>query len=53
MKDIRIHLSYGSPEPCTYMQVSPGHLDAQIIAVSLEDCSPPNRGPASLPSRLD
>jgi len=46
MIDIHIHLSYGSLEPCAYLQASPRPLDAQIFNVSLEECSPPSRGPA-------
>ena len=46
MIDLCIHLSYGPPEPCTYLQASPRHLDAQIVSVSLEERPPPSRGPA-------
>ena len=42
IKDIRICLSHGPPEPGTYVQVSPEHVDAQIVAIPLEKCSPPN-----------
>lgn len=42
--DFCIHLSYGPFESCTYVQVPPGPLDAQIVAFSMEDFSTSGRG---------
>lgn len=39
--DCHLRPSFGPPEPCTYVQVTPKATDGQIIGIRLEGRSPP------------